>query len=193
MPALRNITFWLVSITYPLAILWWTSWSRFHRLFTQQDGTKLLDRLTPEHAQHFMNLVDWRPDTWFEFGDVCASPLRFQRNVDARIKGRAQLVQSCDCDDFAGWAAYVVDPTFHPRIMAVAYQKRGSAAPNGHVVCLVDCPEGLLHIGNWGKSPPFRTGDIAAAAFDIARRADARLISYAVLDKDLHILFTKRV
>lgn len=191
--SMRDIAFYLVSKLYPVAIYYWVMWSRVNRFFTKGMYSKtLFTRLTPFGAQTFMNELPWSPDRWYDLFDVAGSPHKFQYSLDVRGQTGAVLSTSRDCDDFAGWAAAVIDPAYSPRILAVSYQRAGAVLPSGHVVCAVNEGDVSFHVGNWGKSDIVAAGDNFALALDVARQCKARFVGYALLDKDLRVIEIRR-
>lgn len=181
-----------VKLTYPVAIYYWVIWSRIYRTFNSYDPIILKTGLTPAKAQDFMSNLPWSPDTWKELWDVCGSPQRFQRDLNVRLRTGMINTGPRDCDDFACWAANVIDAKYSPRMLLVCYLDRQSILPKGHVVCYVEMDEYGFHVGNWGLKGPFSASylDVATA---VASQKGAELLAFATLTKDLGIETIKRV
>lgn len=193
--ALQHLLRRTVRLCYPLMIVYWAFWSKIYRLIQdrQYAYVALFSALSPAEAQSYMRTLPWVSDGWRELFDACGSPRKFQYALNMRVHSQVLVDMARDCDDYSAWAASVVAPAYNPRIVTVCYATDGSLAPNGHVVCAVDEGDATLHIGNWGRSSMYPLGDIRALASDVARKANATLLAYAVLDKNLRVLSVVRV
>jgi hypothetical protein len=180
---------------YPLAIRYWATWSRIYRFFTRIRGLTVMSGLPPTRVQLLLSTLPWAPDRWTDLFDVAADPTKFQRALDEKIVSGVVLDESRDCDDFAGWAAYSMDPAYRPEIVTIAYQRINGASVSGHVVCAFRLPDtegGLyFHIGNWGLRGPYSCLELVAHG--VAHEASAKLVGYALLTKDLSVQQVVRV
>lgn len=178
---------------YPIAIYYWVIWSKLHRRYIGDDykDIELKAGLSPAKAQELMNSLPWSADTWRELWDVCASPKRFQRDLNVRVRTGMITASPRDCDDFACWACNVIDTKYSPKMLITCYQVDGSVLPRGHVVCYVEMDGYGFHVGNWGFKGPFSSmyADVAKA---VAAQKGAELLSFAVLSKNLDVEFIKR-
>jgi len=181
------------------------TWSKvyrwlYHGQYADSESAKwspLRTGLSPIQAQNLMNLVRWAPDGKREFWDAIGSPHWFQYALNKVQAGEKQPRGAMDCDEFAIWAANVVDEEFAPRIASVVWVNRFQTAGGktryrikGHNVCIVqDRRAGSIlyfHIGNWGRSRNFIS--LEALFADVAKRGGAGenfLASWAVWTPEL--------
>lgn len=183
----KELYYKVARLFYPVAIYYWATWSKVLRSLTRLRGMDLLRGLGPLHAQGLMDQLPWAADRWSDLWDGASDPTKFQRALDIKQTGGYVVDESRDCDDFAGWAACVLDEKYHARIMTVAYQGEATSSISGHVVCLYIDPadNNYYHMGNWGIRGKYPT--ILSAARGVAHEAKAKLVGYAVLQKNLDV------
>jgi hypothetical protein len=183
-----------VRTFYPAAIYYWVIWAHVYRYFNDSKYKDIVlnKGFSPTRAQNLMDQLPWSPDTWKELWDVAASPKRFQRDLNIRLRTGIISLSARDCDDFACWACNVVAEEYNPRMLLVCYRDYASMLPRGHVVCYVEVAGQGFHIGNWGMRGPTICSQ-AEVAHAVAGQKAAELIAFAVLDKDLRVKNIKRV
>lgn len=184
----KSFTYWAAWAFYPVAIYYWSLWSRLYRSVTKIRGLTLLTNLTPSRTQALLDQLPWSPDRWTDLWDVAADPTKFQRSLDTRAETGKVRDESRDCDDFAGWAATVLAETYSPTVVAISYQRRNTASIAGHVVCIYREPaqdNRYYHMGNWGIRGPFSSEE--AAVRSVPSEADAILVGYSIMEPSLRI------
>lgn len=157
-------------------------WSRiyrfiWHRQYSSPKGSlysPLAQNLEPRVAQEAMDKVRWRPDRFKELWDAVGSPHWFQYVVDQVNLGEQQPSGANDCDEYATWAASVVNKSYNPHMLTVTWieevpSDNGSTRYKigGHNLCflcwpmLLDTNAKLMyrHLGNWGLSQTFRSSE----------------------------------
>jgi len=188
------------KLVYGFALRHWVLWSRIYRLIyhSKYRGVVLDKDLPLTRVKHTLNMLEWKPDGLRELFDVCGTPNYVQHIVNVsrdevyrqgpRIKIRSgQPDLPLDCDEFAVWAANVLERNFYPRLFIFSWITQSGELVS-HVMCLCRQEDGrLFHIGNWGISAPFQ--DLRAMCLDIMSKTRAsESIGWAILDKDLRLL-----
>jgi len=124
---------------------------------------KLLSGITPRAAQDKMDKITWKKDTWREAWDSVGAPQWVQHCLNEIEEGKTQPEGALDCDDFACWAAKVIDAEYEPYFFGQGWAPIVDGVvgfkTTGHAICVVKSPvEGeLWHCGNWGLIGPFST------------------------------------
>lgn len=188
---MRGLFLVIARLCFPLAIYWWSCWSRVHRRLLEdrrQRAEVPTGAHSPEKAQLDMLCVKWKPDTWRQLWDVCGSAARFAYILKLAKNGE-QPDLNCDCDDFAAYAVDVLAPAYKARVLTVSWQRARSWKFGGHAVCLyVDDAGDLRHIGNWGRSRAYHPQDMGQLVAEMTHRAGGdRVVGWALYDKDLHV------
>lgn len=187
-------------------------WSKIYQWFWHRQLSNpksasyvpLDENLGVVEAQNYMDLVEWQADGPRELWDAFGSPHWFQHVLNEVRSLREQPEGANDCDEFAIWAANVLDEKYRPRILTVTWVRalkndkgKYRLRIGGHNVCIVkiDKPEGGVeyrHLGNWGLSHAYDSSYEVVA--DIARRALGRneVVRWALWEKDLSLLQTSR-
>ena len=190
----------VAKLGYGFALRHWVLWSRVYRLVyhTKYRGVVLDKDLPLTNVQGAMEMLEWKPDGLRELFDVCGTPNYVQHIVNIsrdnvyrqgpRIRIRSgQPDLPLDCDEFAVWAANVIERDFYPRLFIFSWMsERGELV--SHVMCLCRQEDGrLFHIGNWGTSAPVQ--DLRELCLSIMKKTRAtEAIGWAILDKNLKLL-----
>jgi hypothetical protein len=179
----------LVKTFYKVGYLWWSYWSKIYRVLYHSKYNKVVmpTNLTLTEVENNLKRLRWSPDTWKELWDACGSPQRVQSELNDLAGGKPWPYMQMDCDDFAIWAANVIDKNFYPRIYTFSWISQDDQI-QGHAMCLCRSSNGkLFHMGNWGTSAPFF--NLKDACQNILLRTNAKeALCWGLFDKDLNLL-----
>ena len=155
----------IVQRAMPVCISLWILWSRVYRFIYHRKykGIPLPRGLSPDDVATALAKLRWQRDSWKEMFDVCGSPNYVQFCLEQVNSGKEQPVGALDCDDFACWAATVMDEKYLPQIMSVVWVDYNHNV-NGHCICVYWVGSEAYHVGNWGVRGPFLTAEAACAS-----------------------------
>ena len=189
---MAKVKLWLSKVFYPLAIRWWSLWSKAYRYFflKRYDEVTLERDLPYTTVNEKLKKLRWAKDGYKALGDACSTPQWTQYCLNEVRRGNEQPKGYLDCDDFSVWACNVTSQQFFPRMFAFAWQEGGKI--KGHVMCLVRMKNGKLHhTGNWGLHGPYF--NLRDACEDIIKLKNANgAVGWALLGKDLKVIRTGR-
>ena len=187
-----KIKLWLSKAFYPLAIYWWSKWSKVYRYFflRKYSDVTLKKDLSYTVVTEELKKLKWTKDGFKALGDACGTPQWTQHCLNEVGEGNDQPSGYLDCDDFSVWACNVTSQQFFPRMFAFAWQQDGKI--KGHVMCLVRRKDGKLHhTGNWGLYGPHTS--LRSACEEIIKVKNASgAVGWALLGKDLKVIRTGR-
>jgi hypothetical protein len=133
--------------------------------------------LSPELARDKMRLLRWTKDGPRALWDALGSPQWVQYCINEREEGKVQPEGYLDCDEFAVWAASVLDRNLAPCVMNVRW------VGGGHHVCFFIRGGKCFHISNWGLSPAFDHVDEVVS--DVLKGRE--LVGWSTFSPDLRL------
>lgn len=175
--------YWLIMFSR-----WYQIWSKTYRFLFQRKYTKETDFISKttdfSKVQSDLDKIFYNKDTFRVLWDVCFSPYYLQNILNTINRYGYQPHGSFDCDDYACLAANSLDDSLNPKMMSVAYKKKGSLSFKGHMVCVFQLSDGsYCHMGNWGLY--FGYSSLDDIAKDISDLKDSVCIGYTLFDKNL--------
>ena len=181
-----KIKIWLAKFFYPVAIWYWSRWSKIYRWIWhgKYRGAKLDENLSYMQANEKVNKLKWQADGAWALGDACGSPHFVQYALNKVLAGLSQPDGYLDCDDFSVWCANVIDSKYDPRIFTFAWvNKQGTLS--GHAMCLVRQKDGrICHVGNWGLYGPY-VNLLEACSVVLAKRNSSEPVGWSLFNKNL--------
>lgn len=153
-----SIAIWIQKqiVKFLLWIKWFEHWSKlyqrlFDRSYVQSYKYYLWHTKTKYKATSILQKIKWKKDGSKELFDAAHHPAYFQGLVDLVSTGHEQPDSSCDCEDFALWAAMQMESEYNPKVLCVYWSTgRWPWQIGGHAVCLYKEGGGYGHCGNWG-------------------------------------------
>ena len=179
----------LARFFYPLAISYWSMWSRAYRfLWLRKYNDVVLDvHMTPSEANEIVNKLQWTADGPWALWDACGSPQWVQFAINEINDGRRQPDGYLDCDDFSIWCANVIDKRYYPMVFTFSWLDRNNKL-KGHAMCLTRQKDGrICHVGNWGIFGPYT--HLRQACEEILNiHGTKHAVGWALLDSSLTVL-----
>lgn len=169
-----SLKFRMLSATFSAAMSYYSWWSRQYQLM--YDGRFPKDdiprTLSPERAQQFLDVLEWKADKGKELFDAFHHPRAvthairkvlnahgltiFDDSFASVTPGVGQPDLSMDCDDYSIWATYHIASQWKPQILTVVWESW-----EGHNVCLTEHDSMYQVVSNAGISPCIRNlGDV---------------------------------
>ncbi len=179
----------LIKAFHKAGYLWWSYWSRIYRVLyhTKYNKVELPENMPLTEVEENLKKLRWSPDTWKELWDACGSPNRVQNELNEMSAGKEWPYEQMDCDDFAIWAANVIDKNFYARIYTFSWLSKDDQI-QGHAMCLCRNSDGrIFHMGNWGTSAPYSNLREVCESILAGRKAKEALC-WGLFDKDLNLL-----
>ena len=172
----------LLFLVYVLGVYFY--WSRLGRLLLECTYRGDLDQeFDAEEIQKRLDKCEWRPDPWWQLGDLISYPRKFMEK------------QCGDCDEFAVAALSMgrhgikwgKQHYFRVGLLTVNYRKTAWRL-RGHNVALfrTDLPDGrrqYIHMGNKGIWGPFDT--MKDAALSVSTGAQATPCGFRITTANL--------
>lgn len=183
--------YFLLRTFYWFALHWWIWWSkRYQNRYQKGIIFQYPVRhgvMSPDAAQTEMNRISWVNDGPKELWDAISHPSWFQYLLTTKRRFNRQEPGAVDCEDYAFWAAAVINAGYSPVVVTVAWIDKNNKA-GGHSVCACKESYKWLHVGNWGKSV-LCGGTLADVAKDVySRSGGVKLIGWAVASRDMELL-----
>lgn len=183
----------LTRFFYPLAILYWSIWSKAYRFLWQRKyNTTIVDsHLTPSEANEKVNTLRWSADGPWALWDACGTPKWVQYAINEVESGNDQPAGYLDCDDFSIWCAHAIDKRYYPMLFTFSWLDHDKKL-KGHAMCLIRQKDGrICHVGNWGIFGPY--AHLRQACEEILNiNGSTEAIGWALLDSDLTVLRSGR-
>ncbi len=181
---------WVYKFIYLLMMKsrWYPFWSKLYRKLFQNkynsDNNPITTSVDFKNIEKRLNKIVYQKDTYRVLWDVCHSPYYLQSVLNDVEKFNIQPKSDFDCTSYAVLASHLLDSSFEPILMGIAYKSNNKFKFSGHMVCVFKSEDGkYCHLGNWGLHSGYESLDEIAE--DISSLMESKLIGYTLFEKDI--------